>query len=50
MLSLPFIGKIFLQGPPNTFVLENALKKPIEYFLRCSFLFESTNLTVNDGK
>ena len=28
---------IYVQGPPNTFFLENALKKTTEYFLK--FLF-----------
>ena len=30
--------------------LENALKKPAEYFLKFLFLFESTILPVNNGK
>ena len=39
-----------LQGPPNNFFLENALKKTTEYFLKFRFLFESTILPVNNEK
>ena len=37
-------------GPPNTFFLENALKKTVEYFRKFLFLFESTILPVNNRK
>ena len=39
-----------LQGPPNTFFLEYALKKTTKYCLKFLFLFESTNPPVNNGK
>ena len=39
-----------LQGPTNTFLLENALKKTTEYFPKFLLLFESTILAVNNGK
>ena len=39
-----------MQGPPNTFFLENALKKTTEYFLKFLFLFERTILSINNGK
>ena len=39
-----------IQGPPNTFFLENALEKTTEYFPKFLFLFESTILPVNNGK
>ena len=32
------------------FLLENALKKTTKYFLKFLFLFESTILSVNNGK
>ena len=38
---------LHIKGPPNTFFLENALKKTTEYFLKFIFLFESTILPVN---
>ena len=34
-------------GPPNTFFMENALKRTTEYFHKFLFLFESTILPVN---
>ena len=39
----------YIQGPPNTFFLENALKKTSECFLKFIFLFVSTILPVNNG-
>ena len=42
---------MYIKGPPNIFfILENALKKTTEYFLKFNFLFESTILPVNNGK
>ena len=41
-----------IHGPPNNFIffLENALRKIYWIFLKFLFLFESTNLSVNNGK
>ena len=43
------IRQKFVQGQPNTFFLENALKKTTGDFLKFIFLFESTILPVNNG-
>ena len=39
-----------IQDQPNTFFLENALKKNYRIFSYTSLLFESTILPVNNGK
>ena len=41
---------LLIQGPPNTLILENDLKKTTEYFFKLLFLFENTILPVNNGK
>ena len=48
--SFEILLLFFKQGPPNTFFLENALKKSTEYFLKFLFLFENTILPVNNRK
>ena len=40
----------FIKGPPNTIFLANALKKTTENFPKFLFVFESTILSVNNGK
>ena len=50
-LMFSMIKKIaIVQGPPNTFFLENALKETTEYFLKFRFLFENTIHPFNIGK
>ena len=39
-----------VQGPQNTFFLENALKKRLNIFTNFFFLFESTILPLNNRK
>ena len=41
---------MYVQGPPNTYFLENALKKATEQVLKFNFLIESTIPPVNNGK
>ena len=54
-IKIDFYNKAFnkltvIQGPPNIFFLENALKKAKKIFSQIPFLYESTILLVNNGK